>query len=389
MKKIEFPTLFDRVVAAAVKGGQPFAFHDWGDLKQMIFQARRFVLDDGMSGFLGDIASMAFQAKGNDRQQRAIESMRVGARLPHHLTWIEYDLRRCHERLRSYPTGSDLVAPLEEIPRREGWLLERHSGIDTAFRATLFIDTEEDSKDAHGYDAWAFPWALCWTTDDSPIPWKTFRLGDQEMNTKFHSAVIGLYGYVTDSFGLQLAPELMKRAAKEGGVAKDVLKLMMEWAGTPRRMWALLSTINDLPIGFREVRQSKGYMARRNYHKFLDHKVVTLSVPQTQFAYLAKQVIAAARRRAHVVREHLRIDRFHPPSALCDHAWTTDEEGHLSCSLCKGRKLWIKEHQRGDASLGWVTHDYRVTRDASTTGEAERRGSKEATGQVSKQEDTR
>jgi hypothetical protein len=27
----------------------------------------------------------------------------------------------------------------------------------------------------------------------------------------------------------------------------------------------------------------------------------------------------------------------------------------------QSERIWIKEHQRGDASLGFVTHDYRVT----------------------------
>jgi hypothetical protein len=44
-----------------------------------------------------------------------------------------------------------------------------------------------------------------------------------------------------------------------------------------------------------------------------------------------------ARRRAHQVRGHWRRDWRH-----------------------EGQRIWIKEHQRGDASLGFVTHDYHV-----------------------------
>jgi hypothetical protein len=51
-------------------------------------------------------------------------------------------------------------------------------------------------------------------------------------------------------------------------------------------------------------------------------------------------VLAGIRRRAHQVRGHWRDD------------WR----------LPKGNKtLWIAEHQRGDASLGLVIHDYEIT----------------------------
>jgi hypothetical protein len=33
----------------------------------------------------------------------------------------------------------------------------------------------------------------------------------------------------------------------------------------------------------------------------------------------------------------------------------------MICRKCGGHKLWISEHQRGDASLGFVTHDYDIT----------------------------
>jgi hypothetical protein len=52
---------------------------------------------------------------------------------------------------------------------------------------------------------------------------------------------------------------------------------------------------------------------------------------------VARSIIARARRRAHQVRGHWRRDWRH-----------------------EGNRIWIKEHQRGDASLGFVTHDYTV-----------------------------
>jgi hypothetical protein len=67
-------------------------------------------------------------------------------------------------------------------------------------------------------------------------------------------------------------------------------------------------------------------------------------------------VVACTRRRAHMVRGHWRIDWRHPPKPLCAHEWSTEGV----CERCRGHRLWVHEHQRGDASLGFVTTDYAV-----------------------------
>src|SRR5690242_7553179 len=43
-------------------------------------------------------------------------------------------------------------------------------------------------------------------------------------------------------------------------------------------------------------------------------------------------------------------------------AGAVGDETRPTGRVCKGRKTWIKEHQRGDASLGFVLHDYSVER---------------------------
>ena len=69
--------------------------------------------------------------------------------------------------------------------------------------------------------------------------------------------------------------------------------------------------------------------------------VITLRVPEKADLRKVAQRVAGEiiRRRAHQVRGHWRDD------------WR----------LPKGNKsLWVTEHQRGDASIGFVTHDYLV-----------------------------
>jgi hypothetical protein len=138
-----------------------------------------------------------------------------------------------------------------------------------------------------------------------------------------------------------------------------VATIIKEWVGVARRMWAFLATINDLPVLLTDKVQAKGFVARGQYRRFLSHKTITINVPQKLYRKTIRTALALAHRRAHSVRGHWRIDWRHPLSKLCDHEWSADSK-HMDCLLCKGRKSWIHEHERGDASRGFVTHDYLV-----------------------------
>jgi hypothetical protein len=39
------------------------------------------------------------------------------------------------------------------------------------------------------------------------------------------------------------------------------------------------------------------------------------------------------------------------------------EEGRWMCAACGGKRSWVRAHERGDASIGYVIRDgYQVTR---------------------------
>jgi hypothetical protein len=126
-----------------------------------------------------------------------------------------------------------------------------------------------------------------------------------------------------------------------------------------RGLWALLATINDLPVKIEYVTPSKGYVARGQYKKFLAHSVIHLNVPESRWQKLLRATAVKVRKRAHQVRGHWRDDWRQPLAKHCDHVY--DE--HMRCKHCHGHKIWIAEHQRGDASLGFVTHDYEIHRE--------------------------
>ena len=101
--------------------------------------------------------------------------------------------------------------------------------------------------------------------------------------------------------------------------------------GHVRILWALLATINDIPVTIENVEAKTGGLARHlKYKRQLGHSVIHLKVPQKQWRMSAKRLIAAIRRRAHGVRGHWRADHWRP-----------------------GNRIWIRDHVRGDASFAF------------------------------------
>ena len=330
--------------------------HGWGSnalWKDALRRAKKFVLDKPMSTFLGELGTQAFvgsQAKGSAVRNRMCENIRIGARLPGEITWIEYDLRAC--QIRSNELLGRELDPLQ-MPEREGWLLVRHPQIETAFMA-MIVSHDHDHDHGDGFDTWTFPVALAWTADhDTQIPWKP--LPWSENSARPSEVSTGIMGYKTDKCGFVFSPYL-----DTPNKSKAISELLREWSGVQRRMWSLLSTINDLPVEMTEVRAQKGFVAKGAYRKFLDHRTVTLTVPVKHYKKVIRTALAMVHRRGGPVREHWRKDFRRPLSVLCEHEWGADEK-HMFCTLCKGRKIWVHEHVRGDTSIGFTTTDFAVT----------------------------
>ena len=339
---------------------QPGAFKNSPVLRQKLFQAKRFVLDESMSRFLADLYIAAFVRKGKHvefsmsskvydtswadgkSQRHLIEQLRISARLPHAVTWIEYDRRaeckRQHEIIENNPFAMprtrDGITPV----CREGWLLSQHPTIDTAFECDLFMYWPE--QDFLLANAWTYYWAC----DDQPLPWADMAASE---DVAWH--ICALKDYHSTQCNYANSHFMGGDAHKFGVISIRT--------GILRHVWSLLATINDIPVLIRDVRAAKGFMAHGSYKRFLDHKTITLHVPvQVDRRLLARRVVADVRRRAHMVRGHWRNDWHHMPHKLCRHEWDIDGE----CKYCRGHRVWIKEHQRGDPSIGVLITDYEV-----------------------------
>jgi hypothetical protein len=321
-------------------------------LPWMVANARRFVLDDDMSAFMADLAwASLLTCKSAHSAQILLDGMRSLARLPHKITWIEYNGKAKTNRARA-EYGSPVDPAL--TPERLGWLCWQHESIETAFGALEFASHVCDGKNAEPTlnAPQAFPFAYAWRSDDGPLPWTVSDIqlrGSKLGVVSMPAALTGISSYRSDYVSAISSPA--------GGASLDIqvergqFDLSSEVAGDLRYLWALLATIGDLPVQFTDVRASKGYIARGRYRKFMDHRTITLKIPAARYKRVAAQAIAISRRRAHEVRGHWRKDYRRP-----------------------GQRLWIKEHVRGDAALGWVSHDYTVTRNKKEDDHVSLRG---------------
>lgn len=315
---------------------------------------RKFVLDSAMSRYLAELSD-SFWRGGQRKRIRMLDNARRLARAPHALTWIEFDHLAYLNRIGQLKSQGVMDIGGND-PLRMGWLIHQHPQNEAAFRCC-----EIRSSSRNPERVFMHPLGTAWCSDDNPSPWPRFppawmmKTGDE-----IAEAVVEMAGYRTMQAHWHAFLGEMDTAGMISEMTKAVVDEQLPAATKPaipaRTLWALLATINDLPIKVEFVAPSKGYVARGSYKKFLTHSVIHLTVPETHWRKLVLKTAAALRRRAHQVRGHWRKDWRNPLSRLCEH----DFDDNMVCRRCRGHQIWIAEHQRGDASLGFVTHDYEV-----------------------------
>jgi hypothetical protein len=338
------------------------------DLRASLQGARKFVLDEQMSAFLADLSLTPFKA---DPVRRAglLDSLRHGAVLPFQKTWFEFDGQAFKRRLLAI--GANFVSGLDgdmppdpegyDVPRSWGWLMEEHDRLPHAITMREFVRMTDDQGD----DILTLPFRMVWNVKDEPVPWPG---SDPRAGMIGH----GIMGYVCEQIGIILDRPLEPRFTKMCQINQiapfPAHFMVVEMGGVVRYAMSLLATLNDIPAMKVEVKPQRGYYARGQHRKFVEHTVIRLTVPKrTDLTMLAKRVIVAARRKGHEVRQHWRMYVRGAGDALCAHSrhlWDApDDSGkHEHCRNCPARRTLIPKHERGDSTLGFVTHDYSVGR---------------------------
>jgi hypothetical protein len=337
------PTLIDRCLRETFRKRSKLQ-----SLRNLFVNARRFVLDDEASSFLGDLFVANYDKQQKIRNPvfglRIFDATRMLARLPHKITWLEYQYQPFVNRYCKLAGNDNAKTAFADS---FGFLMQQHSQIETAFRLSIFCGRPNDNSIS------MFPCDAAWRTDDGPIPWRPMANAAWMV-----SSAIGIStpSILVDNY------DLVKPIANIAPTNDErTLKMAMFSSGCEfRRAVVLLSSINDIPMGVKHVIPTHGFVAQGRYRKFLNHTIISIILPKGRDPYkLARSIVAMARRRAHQVRGHWRRDWRNPLSRVCEHHFDPET---MICNYCGGRKLWIDEHARGDASLGFVTHDYRVTK---------------------------
>ena len=354
------PTLADAAMRESLR---PHG-HVLKRIGEFIAQARKFVLDTDASRFLSDLAHASYM--GSQRSSlKAIEQTRQLARSPHTTTWIEYDARAFRDRtMEAYSEVRHVVAkrvlPFSGLGKLYLTEDKAATGVDVVPTIGWLVIETPFEESCVSFTMFTFagfpdgvlllPFMFGWTTDDS-IPFKEGAVDFQGISVS-HVAT-GLKGYNVPQVVIGRTPGITCSPENEA-------KLLAEFIGELRFLWALLAAINDVPIGLKHVRPAKGFYARGRYRHYFEHSVISILLPKGRDPrVVARHIVALSRRRAHLVRGHWRRDWTHPGEVLCAHEFYADKNQAI-CLKCGMEKSWVKEHQRGDASLGMVVHDYAV-----------------------------
>lgn len=146
---------------------------------------------------------------------------------------------------------------------------------------------------------------------------------------------------------VQIEDYALEKVRRDPRQADALYGMLHETGGALRYIITLLATINLVETRFeaQEKKLDRLIVGRRSI-PYMASTVVRITVPSKPLHKLARAAVAGWKNRAHEVRGHWRkhLDR---------------DSGEIILK-------WVKEHQRGDASLGYVQHKYQVHHEAGT-----------------------
>lgn len=375
-------TLADRINQLTYTSPNKFSTKTFGRIdartpllryRDLIRRAARFVIDDDMMDMMVQ-QSMGIERTGN---RLAI------ARLPYEVVWLEFDRKK---HVAAQHAHSNLADPLDldSVPDRSGYLLVRVP--DNESRYVVYATA------SYGDTATIAP-IVFFVDVDNPIAVNYRAFGSRRISDALASSSLigsggeGAYSEILaaeqtipvgfwSSLAIEDHPWLRHVAAGIEPIAMQHLNALRdlprgrfeeaakvyidyitrdlrEQSGIVRQLLALLAMINEVPTETAEVDRGGGHRTvGMNKVRFLNHTKIRLKVPKTRSADYR-------RKGRHMVRGHFRRFRL-TGSATCSHGWQKVDHDLFECPNCGAKGRWIKEHARGDASKGWVQHEYVV-----------------------------
>ena len=234
-------TLIDQLYAMTF--GKPVpAWQSNKLIRRALIEARRFVLDKSMSAFLADLQLAAFNPRTQCVRPYVFEQFRTSARLPHAVTWVEYDFIAHNIREHELRGAATFELKGGEHEVREGWLLNAFDKDDQVFRAHLF--RRSDSLIV------CFPLSVFWRTDGGRFDLaRPLNPGNRNKDFTIADILLGVHGGNHPPFLTVARGELLTVPSdwytEEPGIIEISAKNCGIGTGMLRRIWALLATVND------------------------------------------------------------------------------------------------------------------------------------------------
>lgn len=326
-------------------------------LRTRINQARRFYLDD-------DFVWEAVRRSNTATPEELVNYTEV-CKPPFESVWIEYDNHRRVAAERAH--GDDGYQETQKLYSRAGYLIVRHPTLDSCAIWHCRKNDNNDfvlpamlmvlGQDADRHMPFGHHAQQLYTSD--PVNDRSMRLlpwgtGTYRGNNAIEDGPLfsPLEGPAVDTLfgrGYQIEEPYFWRACLNAiprmreSVAEVVANHIADNVGELAFIATVLAMINVVPVKHvyaPAVHQH--YQYRGKSLPFFDQSVVTIEAGKEKIIKVVDHAFRSeekTRKRAHEVRGHWRFYHRGEPNEY---------------------KTWIKDHQRGDASLGFVKQTWKV-----------------------------
>lgn len=357
----------------------------YASLRNHFRQARPFAIDNRALEMAYDLSL---------EQAQKVAKRLMLARLPFPKVWLEIDF---HHKVKLGEKYGSSLAITDTTPRRVGWLLQEAPNDPQMWYTTTFVDNGDELGVEMSPTSY-----LVDTMNRTPpstvgpavaLPTSFFEGAVQFANESLTDEAVGYvrhlgWGYTSKeasdndpldersmrqigvpleldgSINVALTPltRAIQSNVKESVLKETVLNSLTESRGDVRLLVAILSLVNEVPIIKSETRPHGSVRMGGQLKPYLQNSTVTISLPTKRYKTAIRRILrnaAVSAKARHEVRGHWR-NIVHKTDHKRKITHPDGSVETIEIKVGEVEKVWVNSHERGDARLGYVKHDYLV-----------------------------
>lgn len=377
---------------------EAYKYH-YANYRRIFHRARPFNLDSKAVR-----VAVELSMDGADKMADRLEL----ARLPFPEVWIEFDL---HEKLRIGRELGISPGPAEDTPSRIGYLLQEDPGDPLRWSVITWVSVDSIRQPVHkphrdemlasvAMNAWMIDTAKRAVPErigmingveremlersikfnikngdyNDEDAWRSFAHLGWGYGSSLQDArddddidpmrVLGQFPMLKNSINVGWEPlSYQIRPVSAGQIEIQFANSCVESRGDIRTLVSILALINEVPI-IETPSERKGSFRGPGgvIRRYLTNKTVTINIPSRKPIGQIRKLLARAsksHKARHEVRGHWRTivhksdhwrKKQRPDGTIVDEFIAA---GQLE-------RVWVSNHERGDAAYGYVKHDYKV-----------------------------